>query len=155
MTLKWLLWYFGIVYACLIENWNINIYSLISWLFIFVYSIFQSLDILYFLTFWDFPENLYEIDDLCKLILLIWFLTHFIFKNWFRFYSIFEGIFCWTNHVKIQILNLSRIVFFVDAKLVWISCVWFCKYFGIILFFARISQVFFKYFLKFSKRQRK
>ena len=117
MTLKWLVWYFGTVYACLIENWNINIYSLISWLFIFVYSIFQSLGILYFLTFWDFPENLYEIDDLCKLILLIWFLTHFIFKNWFRFYSIFEGIFCWTNHVKMQILNLSRIVFFVRCQI--------------------------------------
>ena len=143
MTLKWLLWYFGIVYACLIENWNINIYSLISWLFIFVYSIFQSLGILYFLTFWDFPENLYEIDDLCKLILPIWFLTHFIFKNWFRFYSIFEGIFCWTNHVKLQILNLSRIVFFVRCQIsldflrLILQIFWYC-----FVFRSNISSVF-------------
>ena len=140
MTLKWLLWYFGIVYACLIENWNINIYSLISWLFIFVYSIFQSLGILYFLTFWDFPENLYEIDDLCKLILLIWFLTHFIFKNWFRFYSIFESIFFWTNHVKMQILNLSRIVFFVRYQ---ISLDLFWYYF---VFRSNISSFFQAFF---------
>ena len=148
MTLKWLLWYFGIVYACLIENWNINIYSLISWLFIFVYSIFQSLGILYFLTFWDFPENLYEIDDLCKLILLIWFLTHFIFKNWFRFYSIFEGIFCWTNHVKMQILNLSRIVFFVRCQIsldfLRLILQIFCYYFVFRSNISSFFQVFFE-----------
>lgn len=149
MTIKWLLWYFDIVYACLIENWNINIYSLISWLFIFVYSIFQSLGILYFLLFWDLLENLNEIEDLCKLIFLIWFLTLFIYNIWSRFYWIFEGMFCWTNDARIgKFWTWHELLLLSDAKLLWISCIWFSKYFGINLFFSRIAQVYFQVFFE-------
>ena len=121
---------------------------MILWHFIFVWSIFQSLGILYFWIFWDLPDNLYEIDGLPKLIFLIWFLTLCIYSNWFGFDWIFEGMFCWTNNaIIVKIWTCQVFLLLPDAKLVWISCIWFSIVLG--LFFFRSNcpsfiQVFFE-----------